>query len=39
MNILLVGGTRFIGAHVARRLHDGGAEVVAFHRGSPSSIW
>ncbi len=30
---LIIGGTRFIGAHVARRLHDGGAEVVLFHRG------
>lgn len=29
----MIGGTRFIGAHVVRRLHDAGAEVVVFHRG------
>ncbi|MEP9347437.1 NAD-dependent epimerase/dehydratase family protein [Xanthobacter sp. KR7-225] len=37
MKVLLIGGTRFIGAHVARRLHDMGAEIVAFHRGSSSN--
>lgn len=34
MKILMIGGTRFIGAHVARRLHDAGAAVTALHRGS-----
>ncbi|MBN9045404.1 MAG: NAD(P)-dependent oxidoreductase [Rhizobiales bacterium] len=29
VNILVIGGTRFIGAHVVRRLHDAGAEVTA----------
>lgn len=37
MNVLLIGGTRFIGAHVARRLHDVGAEIVAFHRGTSAN--
>lgn len=33
MRVLVIGGTRFIGAHVVRRLHEQGAEIVAFHRG------
>jgi nucleoside-diphosphate-sugar epimerase len=33
MRVLIVGGTRFIGAHVARRLFEQGAEVVVLHRG------
>jgi nucleoside-diphosphate-sugar epimerase len=37
MKILMIGGTRFIGAHVVRRLHDAGAEVVAFHRGTSAN--
>ncbi|MYZ47039.1 NAD-dependent epimerase/dehydratase family protein [Propylenella binzhouense] len=37
MKVLLIGGTRFIGAHVARRLHDAGAEIAAFHRGSSAN--
>ncbi|MCC6263648.1 MAG: NAD-dependent epimerase/dehydratase family protein [Bryobacterales bacterium] len=37
MHILMIGGTRFIGAHVTRRLHDAGAEIVAFHRGSSTN--
>jgi nucleoside-diphosphate-sugar epimerase len=37
MKILMICGTRFIGAHVVRRLHDGGAEVVAFHRGTSAN--
>ncbi len=37
MNILMIGGTRFIGAHVARRLHDAGAEIVLFHRGASTN--
>lgn len=31
--ILIVGGTRFIGARVTRRLHAAGADVTVFHRG------
>nr|WP_255696886.1 NAD-dependent epimerase/dehydratase family protein [Sandaracinobacteroides sayramensis] len=30
---MVIGGTRFIGAHLVRRLHDAGAEVTLFHRG------
>lgn len=37
MKILVIGGTRFIGAHVVRRLHDAGAEVVVFHRGKSTN--
>lgn len=37
MKVLVIGGTRFIGAHVVRRLHDGGARVTAFHRGTSSN--
>jgi len=37
MKALVVGGTRFIGAHVVRRLHDAGAQVTAFHRGTSSN--
>lgn len=37
MKVLVIGGTRFIGAHVVRRLHDAGAEVTAFHRGNSSN--
>jgi nucleoside-diphosphate-sugar epimerase len=33
MRVLIVGGTRFIGAHVARELFDTGADVTVFHRG------
>jgi nucleoside-diphosphate-sugar epimerase len=33
MRILLLGGTRFIGPPVLRRLVDGGHEVTVFHRG------
>ena len=32
--VLIVGGTRFIGAHAARRLFNAGAEVTVFHRGA-----
>lgn len=32
--ILMIGGTRFIGAHAARRLHDAGAAITVLHRGS-----
>lgn len=37
MKVLVIGGTRFIGAHVVRRLHDEGAQVTAFHRGTSSN--
>jgi len=33
MRILIIGGTRFIGAHAARQLVEAGAEVTVFHRG------
>ncbi|WP_193227646.1 NAD-dependent epimerase/dehydratase family protein [Aureimonas psammosilenae] len=33
----MIGGTRFIGAHVVRRLHDAGHAVVVFHRGASSN--
>jgi len=33
LRVLMVGGTRFIGAHVAKRLSDKGAAVTVFHRG------
>lgn len=37
MKILMIGGTRFIGAHAARRLHDAGAQITALHRGSSAN--
>lgn len=37
MKTLIVGGTRFIGAHVARRLHAMGADVTAYHRGKSTN--
>lgn len=33
MRILVLGGTRFVGFHVVRRLHDLGHDVTIFHRG------
>ena len=33
MNILVIGGTRFIGAHVVARLAEVGHTVTGFHRG------
>ncbi|MBI3676069.1 MAG: NAD-dependent epimerase/dehydratase family protein [Proteobacteria bacterium] len=33
MRVLIVGGTRFIGAHAARQLDEAGADVTVFHRG------
>src|SRR5438128_9032657 len=33
MNILVIGGTRFIGPHVVRALADAGHDVTVFHRG------
>jgi nucleoside-diphosphate-sugar epimerase len=37
VKILMIGGTRFIGAHVARRLHDAGHEIAVFHRGTSNN--
>jgi nucleoside-diphosphate-sugar epimerase len=34
MRILIIGGTSFIGPHVARRLVEAGHEVAVFHRGT-----
>ncbi len=33
MQILIIGGTRFIGPHVVRHLSDAGHEITLFHRG------
>lgn len=33
MRVLILGGTKFIGPHVVRRLAAGGHEVTVFHRG------
>lgn len=33
MKMLMIGGTRFIGAHAAVRFHQAGHEVTVFHRG------
>jgi len=33
MKILILGGTKFIGPHVVKRLHQAGHEIVLFHRG------
>lgn len=37
MKALVIGGTRFIGAHVVRRLHEDGFEVTVLHRGRSSN--
>jgi nucleoside-diphosphate-sugar epimerase len=37
MRVLVIGGTRFIGAHAVRQLVAAGAEVTAFHRGKSES--
>ena len=36
MKILVIGGTRFLGYHIARKLLDDGQEVVLFNRGLSS---
>jgi nucleoside-diphosphate-sugar epimerase len=33
LRVLIIGGTRFIGAHAARQLVEAGADVSVFHRG------
>jgi nucleoside-diphosphate-sugar epimerase len=33
MRILVIGGTRFMGPHVVRQLHQRGHELILFHRG------
>jgi len=33
MRVLIIGGTRFIGAHTARAFHKRGLDVTVFHRG------
>lgn len=33
MKVLVIGGTRFIGAHVVRQVHNEGGEITVFHRG------
>src|SRR5690606_21093560 len=37
MNVLLIGGTGFIGAHVARLLTEQGHRVAIVHRGTTTS--
>ena len=37
MKVLVIGGTRFIGAHLVRRLHKAGVEVTVFHRGTSTN--
>ncbi len=34
MKVLVIGGTRFIGAHAVRRLREAGADIAVFHRGT-----
>ncbi|SFK37318.1 NAD-dependent epimerase/dehydratase family protein [Methylorubrum salsuginis] len=37
MNVLVIGGTRFIGAHAVRHLHEAGAAVTVLHRGTSAN--
>lgn len=37
MKVLVIGGTRFIGAHVVQALNEAGAEVTVFHRGKTAN--
>lgn len=37
MRVLIIGGTGFIGAYVARVLYEGGHDVTVFHRGEHES--
>src|SRR3990167_536924 len=34
MNILIIGGTKFIGPHVVQLLHENGHQITLFHRGA-----
>lgn len=37
MNVVVIGGTRLIGAHVVRHLHNANANVAVFHRERSSN--
>lgn len=37
MRVLIIGGTRFIGAHTAKQLVELGADVTVFHRGQSTN--
>ncbi|KQT61499.1 hypothetical protein ASG52_01015 [Methylobacterium sp. Leaf456] len=37
MNVLVIGGTRFIGAHAVRHLHEAGTAVTVLHRGTSAN--
>jgi nucleoside-diphosphate-sugar epimerase len=37
MRVLVIGGTRFIGAHVVKQLHETGARITVFHRGTTTN--
>lgn len=36
LHILILGGTNFLGPHLAEELHQRGHEITLFHRGTPS---
>jgi len=38
VNILIIGGTRFMGPHLVQRLTDDGHAVTLFHRGNTSAV-
>ena len=38
MDVLIIGGTKFIGAHVARQLAERGVDVTVFHRGVSEAV-
>jgi 2'-hydroxyisoflavone reductase len=37
LHVLILGGTNFLGPHLAEELHQRGHEITLFHRGTPSS--
>lgn len=37
MNVLVIGGTRFVGLHIVHALQEAGANVTVFHRGKTHS--
>lgn len=39
MNILIIGGTKFIGPHVVRLLHENGHQITLFHRGETEYLF